>query len=243
METGVRTAAAEDPGTQPAAPAVELAGLGREYGERAALRDITLTLPTGATLVVLGPNGAGKTTLLHVLATLLRPHAGAVRVFGQELPREAWAVRGRIGLLAHDPLLYSDLSGRENLRYQARLRGIADERVEELLERVGMSRRADEPLRMLSRGMVQRLAVCRTVLHAPDLLLLDEPRADLDPAAAQLVEPLIGRGAGATRVISGHDPSGGLEQADFALGLRGGRQLLFARSAEVTAGDLEALYR
>jgi heme exporter protein A len=106
-----------------------------------------------------------------------------------------------------------------------------------------MSRRADEPLRALSRGMVQRLAVCRAVLHQPDLLLLDEPRADLDPAATDLVERLIGRGAGATRVITGHDPAGGLEEADFALGLRGGRQLLFARAGEVTAGDLEALYR
>ncbi|MDX6667642.1 MAG: heme exporter protein [Solirubrobacteraceae bacterium] len=238
----MRTAAAEDPGTQPAA-AVELAGLGRDYGERVALRDVTLALPAGATLIVLGPNGAGKTTLLHLLATLLRPHAGTARVLGRELPREAWAVRARIGLLAHDPLLYRDLSGRENLRYQARLRGIPSERVEELLERVGMSRRADEPLRALSRGMVQRLAVCRTVLHAPELLLLDEPRADLDPTAAELVEPLIGRGASATRVITGHDPASGLEQADYALGLRGGRQLLFARAAEVTARDLEALYR
>jgi heme exporter protein A len=224
METGVRTAAAEGPGTQPAA-AVELAGLGRDYGERPALRDVTLSLPAGATLVVLGPNGAGKTTLLRVLATLLRPHAGTAHVLGCELPREAWAVRARIGLLAHDPLLYRDLSGRENLDFQARLRGVPAARVEGLLEAVGMSRRADEPLRMLSRGMVQRLAVCRAVLHAPELLLLDEPRADLDPGAAELVEPLIGRRAGATRVITGHDHRAGLEEA------------------EVTSGELEALYK
>jgi len=111
-----------------AAPAIELAGLTRRYGERVALQDITLTLPAGATLVVFGPNGAGKSTLLRVLATLLRPHAGTVRVLGRALPDEGWAVRGRIGLLGHAPLLYRDLSGRENLAFHARLHGVALER-------------------------------------------------------------------------------------------------------------------
>src|SRR5436305_4553326 len=97
-----------------AVPAVELDGLRRAYGERVVLRDVTLTLQPGRTLLVLGPNGAGKSTLLRVLATLLRPHGGRVRVLGRELPREGWAVRGRLGLVAHEPLLYRDLSGREN---------------------------------------------------------------------------------------------------------------------------------
>src|SRR5204863_8358754 len=149
----------------PAEPAVELHELSRAYGERVALAGVTLTLTRGATLAVFGANGAGKTTLLRILATLLRPHAGRARVLGRELPREGWAVRGRVGLLAHEPLLYRDLSGRENLRYQARLFGAPEARVGELLERVGMARRADEPVRTLSRGMVQRLAICRTVLH------------------------------------------------------------------------------
>src|ERR687887_1046824 len=105
--------------------AVELDGLRRAYGERVVLRDVSLTLVPGRTLLVLGPNGAGKSTLLRVLATLLRPHGGRVRVLGRELPREGWAVRGRLGLVAHEPLLYRDLSGRENLRYQARLFGAA----------------------------------------------------------------------------------------------------------------------
>ena len=111
-----------------AAPAIELAGLTRRYGERVALQDVTLSLPAGATLVVFGPNGAGKSTLLRVLATLLRPHAGTVRVLGRALPDEGWAVRGRIGLLGHAPLLYRDLSGRENLAFHARLHGVALER-------------------------------------------------------------------------------------------------------------------
>jgi heme exporter protein A len=164
-------------------------------------------------------------------------------VLGRELPREGWAVRGRVGLLGHDPLLYRDLSGRENLRYQARLFGVDGARIEELLERTGMARRADEPLRTLSRGMVQRLAVCRTVLHDPALLLLDEPRANLDPAAVESVEPLIGRDAGRTRVVTSHDPDAGLREADLVLGLRGGRAVIAAPAREVTEADVRALYR
>ena len=152
-------------------------------------------------------------------------------------------MRGRVGLLGHEPLLYRDLTGRENLGYQARLFGVDGARVEELLERTGMARRADEPLRTLSRGMVQRLAVCRTVLHDPALLLLDEPLANLDPAAVEAVEPLIGRGAGRTRVVTSHDPGAGLREADLVLGLRGGRAVIAAGAQEVTEADVRALYR
>jgi heme exporter protein A len=230
-------------GSSATAPAVELEGLTRSYGDRVVLRDVSLTLAPGRTLLVLGPNGAGKSTLLRILATLLRPHAGRVRVLGRELPRDGWAVRGRIGLLAHDPLLYRDLSGRENLRYHARLFGVPEARTTELLERVGMSGRADEPVRTLSRGMAQRLAICRAVLHRPELLLLDEPLANLDPAAAELVEPLIGRAGGATRVLTSHDPATALAEADEVLGLRDGRAALLAPAAGVDADRLRELYR
>ena len=176
-------------------PAVALRELARAYGDRVALAGLTLELPRGATLAVFGANGAGKTTLLRVLATLLRPHGGEVRVLGRALPREGWAVRGRIGLVAHDPLLYRDLTARENLRFHARLHDVPPARGEELLEAVGMARRGDEPVRALSRGMAQRVAICRALLHEPELLLLDEPLANLDPGAAGAVAPLIGRGA------------------------------------------------
>jgi heme exporter protein A len=221
------------------AAAIELAGLTRAYGERIALRDVSLTLEPGRTLVVFGPNGAGKSTLLRVLATLLRPTAGTARVLGRELPREAWAVRGRVGFLGHEPLLYRELTGRENLRFQARLFDVPAARVDELLERLQLGRVADDPVRTLSRGTVQRLAVARAVLHDPELLLADEPRANLDPAASELVAPLL---AGRTRVITSHDPSGGLAEADVALGLRGGRAALLAPAAEVTPQDVGALY-
>jgi ABC-2 type transport system ATP-binding protein len=223
-------------------PALELHALSRAYGERVALDGVTLTLPRGSTLAVFGANGAGKTTLLRILATLLSPHAGRARVLGRELPREGWAVRGRIGLLAHDPLLYRELSARENLRFHARLHGVDAARVDTLLDAVGMGRRGDEPVRTLSRGMTQRVAICRAVLHEPELLLLDEPLANLDPGAAGAVEPLIGREAGVARVVISHDVSHGLDEADLVLGLRGGRQALLARATEVDVAAVRGLY-
>jgi heme exporter protein A len=226
-----------------AAPAIELEGLTRRYGERVALRDVTLSLPVGATLVVFGPNGAGKTTLLRVLSTLLRPHAGAVRVLGCALPEEGWAVRGRVGLLAHSPLLYRDLTGWENLAFHARLHGVALARAEALLAQVGLAARGGDKVHTYSRGMVQRLAVCRAVLHDPEVLLLDEPRANLDPAAQELVAPLIGAGSGRTRVVTSHDPAGGLAEADLALGLRAGSATLVAPAEEVDVAQIGALYR
>ncbi|HWY17663.1 MAG TPA: heme ABC exporter ATP-binding protein CcmA [Solirubrobacteraceae bacterium] len=222
---------------------IELDALVRRYGEREALSDVSLSLESGRTLVVFGPNGAGKTTLLRVLATLLRPHAGRVEVLGCTLPDEAWRARGRIGLLAHEPLLYRELTPRENLRFHARLHGVASHRVDELLASVGIDGRADEPLRTLSRGTVQRIAVARAVLHDPELLLLDEPRANLDPAAIELVEPLIGASSGRTRVISSHDPGGGLAEADIVLGLHDGRPELLGAAADVDSDQIAGLYR
>jgi heme exporter protein A len=222
---------------------VEIEGLSRNYGERPALSGVTVSLRRGQTLAVFGTNGAGKSTLLRVLATLLRPHAGRVRILGRPLPAEAWAVRGRIGLLGHEPMLYRDLTGRENLRFHARLHGRDDARVDELLDAVEMTLRADEPVHSLSRGMVQRLAICRAVLHDPELLLLDEPTSHLDPAAAALVEPLIGRASGRTRVLATHDPAGGLAEADLVLGLRGGRPGLLAAARDLDPAALAGLYR
>ncbi|MGO9906521.1 MAG: ABC transporter ATP-binding protein [Solirubrobacteraceae bacterium] len=223
-------------------PGIELRGLVRHFGERTVLRKVSVQVPAGATLAVLGRNGAGKSTLLRILATLLRPHGGEVSVLGEPLPRRAWAVRGRLGLLPHEPLLYRDLSGRENLDYHARLHGVAPRRVEELLEAVGMTERAAEPVRLLSRGMVQRLAVCRAVLHAPSVLLLDEPLANLDPAATGLVEPLIGRSCGATRVLTSHDPRAALAEADLVLGLQDGRAAFVTEPDKVEPAAVERLY-
>jgi heme exporter protein A len=206
-----------------AAPAIRVAGLRRDYGDRPALDGVGFELAAGESLVVLGPNGAGKTTLLRVLATLLRPSGGEVSVLGCSLPDEAWKLRGRIGYLGHEPLLYRDLSGRENLRFQARLHGIergaAESRIEELLRAVGMERRADERIAELSAGMRQRLSICRCVLHEPQLLLLDEPDSNLDAEGRELARELIGPAAGRTRVVVTHDPDRFLPEADRVLRL------------------------
>jgi heme exporter protein A len=217
--------------------AIELADVGRAYGERIALTGVTLAVEEGETLAVFGSNGAGKTTLLRILATLLRPHRGVARVLGRELPKEGWAVRGQVGFLGHEPLLYRDLTARENLRFHARLHDVAFTRVDELLEAVGLRSRADDPVHTYSRGMVQRTAVCRAVLHEPALLLLDEPLAGLDPGAAGLVAPLIG---GGTRVLISHDVEHGLAEADLVLGLKGGRMAFCER--DVSEADVRALY-
>lgn len=225
-----------------AQPAIALQDVERRYGERIALQGVTVTVTEGQTLAVLGANGAGKTTLLRILATLLRPHAGTAHVLGSPLPQESWKVRGRVGYLGHDPLLYRELSGRQNLTYHARLHGVPLEAVDAQLDAVGMFRRADSPVRELSRGMVQRVAAARATLHDPALLLLDEARAGLDPAAAEKLEPLIGRASGRTRVLITHDVDGGLAEADVALGLRAASQVFAVATAEIDGAEARRLY-
>jgi heme exporter protein A len=207
-------------------PALSLVGLRRDYGERTALEGVGFELARGETLLVLGPNGAGKTTLLRILATLLRPSGGEVRALGCRIPAETWKLRGRIGFLGHEPLLYRDLSGRENLRFHARLHGIdgerAEDRIERLLAAVAMERRADERVGELSAGMRQRLAICRCVLHEPELLLLDEPDSNLDAAGRELARGLVGPAPERTRVIVSHDPERFEGEADQVLRLEAG---------------------
>ena len=204
-------------------PAIRLVGLRRVYGERAALDDLSLETAAGDSLVVLGPNGAGKTTLLRILATLLRPTGGEVSVLGCKLPDEAWKLRGRIGYLGHTPLLYRDLTARENLRFHAKLHGWAGERaaarIEELLEKVELSHRGDERTFEFSAGMRQRVAICRCVLHEPELLLLDEPDSNLDIEGREIARTLIGPGGDHTRVVVTHDPERFLPEADQVLRL------------------------
>ncbi|MBA3866808.1 MAG: ABC transporter ATP-binding protein [Solirubrobacterales bacterium] len=222
-----------------AEPALRLAGLRRDFGERTALDGVGLTLGATESLVVVGPNGAGKTTLLRILATLLRPSGGEALVLGCALPAEAWKLRGRIGYLGHEPLLYRDLSGRENLRFHARLHGIkgeaAETRIEQLLAAVGMEARGDGRVAELSAGMRQRLAVCRCVLHEPELLLLDEPDSNLDAEGRELARGLIGPDHDRARVVVTHDPERALPDADRALLLGHGGHAV----RECAAGELD----
>lgn len=202
---------------------IELRGLRRDYGERPALAGVDVSLGQAESLLVLGPNGSGKTTLLRILATLLRPSGGEASVFGASLPRDAWKVRGRIGLLGHDALLYRDLSGRENLRFHARLHGLrgdaAEARIAALLSAVDMERRANDRVAELSAGMRQRLAACRCVLHEPELLLLDEPDSNLDADGRELVGRLVGPAPDRTRALVSHDPERYRDEVDQVLEL------------------------
>ncbi len=204
-------------------PAVATAGLFRAYGDSWVLTGIDLELGRGETLAVIGANGAGKSTLLRILAGLLRPTEGRVEVLGAALPSEAHEVRARIGYLGHEALLYRDLSAAENLRFHARLFGLPDEgreRIAELLALVRLEHRATTRIGEMSAGMVQRLAICRAVLHEPELLLLDEPLAHLDPDGAATVAPLIGSTQGRSRVVVTHD---------IATALAGGGRILALR--------------
>jgi heme exporter protein A len=204
-------------------PAIELSGLRRDFGDRTALAHLDLRVEPGESVAVLGPNGSGKSTLLRILAGLLRPTAGEVTVLDCKLPKETHGLRGRVGYLGHEPLLYRDLSPRENLELVAALHGlepeIAAQRIEVLFETVGMGARAGDRVAELSAGMRQRIDICRAVLHEPDLLLLDEPDAHLDPDARRRVAPLIAAGNGRTRVVVSHDRGAASEDSDFTVEL------------------------
>jgi len=213
--------------------AIRLRKLERDYGDRTALGGVDLDLPAGSSLAVLGPNGSGKSTLLRILATLLRPSRGEVSVLGTDLPNDAWKLRGKVGYLGHQPLLYEDLTGRENLEFQARLYGLPAEeaaaRIESDLDLLGMSRRADYRVSDYSAGMKQRIAVCRAVLHRPALLLLDEPDSNLDPEGRDAARALIGRPGEirwrseaegpVTRIAVSHEPEKARAEADQVLEL------------------------
>jgi heme exporter protein A len=218
-----------------AAPAVCATGLGQAIDGRAILRDVSFTLPAGGALSVLGANGAGKSTLLRLLATLTPASAGSLTLFGQTVGHGAPALRRRIGMIAHQPMLYRDLTVTENLIFFGRLYRVAAPaaRADELLELVGLSDRGADPVRTLSRGQVQRVAIARSLMHDPELLLADEPFAGLDaPSAEFLSRFLLGlRRQGKTLVLTTHDIRQGLELAQQVLVLRRGCVRLLAPAA------------
>jgi heme exporter protein A len=206
----------------PSDGAVSCAGLVRRFGERAALDGIDLRVAEGEFVLVTGPNGAGKTTLLRVLATVLRPSAGAVSVGGHELPRAAGRARPLVGYVAHGPLTYPGLTARENLALYAALYGVPDERVGPALERVGLGARGSDVVSEFSRGMAQRLALARACLHAPALLLLDEPTAGLDAEGRDLLREVLAE-PGRTVIVSTHEPAWFDGLATTELPIRDGR--------------------
>jgi heme exporter protein A len=172
---------------------IQVRDLSKSFGPRKALDRVCLSIAAGECVALMGPNGAGKTTLLRILASLSRPTSGAVHIAGLDPRREGAEVGRRIGFLSHQTLLYDDLTAEQNLRFYARLYdlGAASQRIEGLLKRVGLDARRGDRVRALSRGMQQRLAVARAILHRPQVLLLDEPFAGLDLQAVQTLVGLL----------------------------------------------------
>jgi len=189
-------------------PHLSARGVHRSFGAARVLRGVDLVVGAGELQVVLGPNGAGKTTFLRILAGLSRPSAGTVAVFGKSL-REHPAHRRELGLLSHASILYDDLTPRENLRFAGRLYQLdaPEAAADQALAAVGLTHRADDPVRRLSRGMVQRTAIARALLHQPRVLLLDEPFTGLDvPSTARVLEVLRGQlAAGRALVLVTHN--------------------------------------
>jgi heme exporter protein A len=172
---------------------IRVRGLVKRFGPRFALRGVDLDVGEGECVALVGPNGAGKTTLLRILATLSQPTAGSVQVDGLDLAQEANAFRRRVGFLSHQPLLYEDLTGEENLRFYGHMYQVADleSRVTAMLERVGLLYSRHDPVRTYSRGMKQRLSIGRALLHDPPVLLLDEPYTGLDRQAAIMLDHVL----------------------------------------------------
>lgn len=193
--------------------ALDIQGVEKSFGDRRVLKGVSLSLETGSFLVIFGPNGAGKTTLLRQIATLDAPDAGEVNVLGFSTSADSQKVRAHVGLISHSPMLYLDQSAEDNLVFYAKLYGVANprERAAELLSAMGLSHRATDAVRQFSRGMTQRLAIARAVVHDPDLVLLDEPYTGLDPRAVQAVDALFNTGReGRTFVMVSHDIPKGL---------------------------------
>lgn len=179
--------------TQTDGNAIEVKRLTKTYGEQYALRGIDLSVKWGDFLAIFGPNGAGKTTLLKVLATIAKPSSGDVSVAGFDLSEDGVKVRQLIGVVSHQTLLYDDLSAYENLRFYGKMYEVSDlkNRISQLVAQVGLESRLHDPVRTLSRGMQQRLAIARALIHDPPILILDEPGTGLDQHASAMLANVI----------------------------------------------------
>ena len=203
-------------------PAIEARGLTQRFGRQLVLLDIDLQVAAGERVALLGDNGAGKTTLLRLLATVARPAAGELRLLGLHAVRQRSALRPRLGWLAHEPGLYPALGARENLEFFCTLHGLPRCRAVECLELLGLTDDALRPAAELSRGRRQRLALARTLLHDPELWLLDEPDSSLDAAGRDLLGRLV---SGRTLVFATHDRGLADELDARVVELRAGRVL------------------
>ena len=225
---------------------IETRALAKNFGLKPVLRGVDLDVASGEFVVLFGPNGAGKTTLLRILATLSKPSFGRASVAGFPLPAGAGEVRRRLGVVSHHTLLYGDLTAEENLRFYARMYDVknAARRIAEMLERVGLAARRRDLVRTFSRGMQQRLAIGRAVLHDPEVMLFDEPYTGLDQDASAMLDGVLREVAaqGRTVLMTTHDLARGLAVADRALVLSRGKIAFEARRGEWEANEFVHAY-
>ena len=226
---------------------IEVRRLVKRFGLKAVLRGLDFHVEPGEFVALLGPNGAGKTTFLRILASLSRPSLGEVRIAGYRLPAQADAVRRRLGVVSHLPLLYGDLTAEENLRFYGRMYGVGDlnVRIEEVLHLIGLWPRCRDLVRTYSRGMQQRLAIGRAVLHEPEVMLFDEPHTGLDQDASSMLDHVLGEVAarGRTVVMTSHDLARAADLASRFDVLSRGIITASIPREEIDSRDLLAYYR
>lgn len=226
---------------------IQVRKLVKRFGLKTVLRGLDFHVEQGDFVALLGPNGAGKTTFLRILASLSRPSLGEVSIAGYRLPNQAAAVRRRLGVVSHLPLLYGDLTAEENLRFYGRMYGIVNlkDRVAEVLDLVGLTSRRRDLVRTFSRGMGQRLAIARAVLHDPDVMLFDEPHTGLDQDASAMLDAVLKEVAalGRTVVMTSHDLSRAGDLASRFDILSKGVIAASVRREEIDPNDLLAFYK
>jgi len=226
---------------------IEARHIVKHYGLKPILRDIDFMVDREEFVAIVGPNGAGKTTFLRILASLARPNAGTLRVAGFVLPAQAADARRKIGVLSHQPLLYGDLTAEENLRFYGKIYAVQnlEVRIRDAISLVGLQRRRRDLVRRFSRGMQQRLAIARAILHEPELLLLDEPHTGLDPDAAAMLDGLLREVAqrGRTIVMTSHDLQRASDHATRVDFLSRGKIAASFKQGEIETQRLLEMYR
>ncbi|HEX7973420.1 MAG TPA: heme ABC exporter ATP-binding protein CcmA [Anaerolineales bacterium] len=226
---------------------IEVRKLTKRFGIKTVLRGLDFRVEAGEFVALLGPNGAGKTTFLRILASLSRPALGEVRIAGYRLPEQASAVRRRLGVVSHLPLLYGDLTAEENLRFYGKIYGVAnlDARIGEVLELVGLAPRRRDLVRTFSRGMQQRLAIGRAVFHDPEVMLFDEPHTGLDQDASVMLDNVLREVAarGRTVVMTSHDLARTADLASRFDVLSHGVIAASIQRSRIDPNDLLAFYR